>query len=72
MSQLSMWILKSSILGLERAISDLRSGNVICPYECNIRIRKYYNWPDVTTRTELVYDSMSKLKRKSLREQLLR
>lgn len=58
--------------GLERAICDLKLGKTYCPYECNNRVREYYNWPNVTTRTEVVYDSMMKLKGKTLRQQLLR
>nr|CAI5819883.1 unnamed protein product [Callosobruchus analis] len=41
--------------GLEKAITDLKMGNVVCPYECNLRVRKYYNWKNVSSRTEIVY-----------------
>lgn len=56
------------IAGLERAIFDLQSGRTICPYECNNRIRKYYNWADVTTRTEKVYNCTLTCERKTLRQ----
>lgn len=42
--------------GLEKAITDLKSGNIVCPYLCNARVRKLYNWVDVTFRTNAVYN----------------
>ncbi|KAF2904665.1 hypothetical protein ILUMI_01507 [Ignelater luminosus] len=56
--------------GLETAISDLKSGKNVCPYECNSRIRQLYNWANVTARTEIVYDAISVEKTRTLEEQL--
>lgn len=47
---------------------DLQNGKALCPYACNSRIRKYYNWADVTTRTEKVYDSTFRFKAKTLQQ----
>lgn len=35
---------------------------VLCPYECNEILRKLYNWNDITTRTERVYQRVLKEK----------
>ncbi|KAJ8950107.1 hypothetical protein NQ318_017832 [Aromia moschata] len=56
--------------GLEKAIADLKEGNVVCPYECNIRIRKYYNWENVSARTEVVYQKVTQEGVKDLGHQL--
>ncbi|KAJ8981835.1 hypothetical protein NQ317_004785 [Molorchus minor] len=56
--------------GLETAIADLKAGNVVCPYECNMRIRKYYNWENVSARTEVVYQKISQESSKKLGQQL--
>ncbi|KAJ8964138.1 hypothetical protein NQ314_005106 [Rhamnusium bicolor] len=52
--------------GLEKAITDIKNGEVVCPYECNMRIRKYYNWENVAARTELVYNKVSQERYKDL------
>lgn len=57
-----------NVLGLERAIHDYENGRTICPYECNNRIRTYYNWADVTTRTEKVYNNTFKCREKTLKQ----
>lgn len=62
--------LKPKFSELEKAIDDLNNGRTICPFECNDRIRRYYNWPNITTRTEVVYNSMVKREKKSLKQQL--
>ncbi|XP_023312820.1 phosphatidylinositol N-acetylglucosaminyltransferase subunit A-like, partial [Anoplophora glabripennis] len=56
--------------GLDKAISDLKEGKVVCPYECNMRIRKYYNWENVSSRTEVVYHRVSQESTKNLGQQL--
>ncbi|XP_018332775.1 phosphatidylinositol N-acetylglucosaminyltransferase subunit A isoform X2 [Agrilus planipennis] len=48
----------SLIDGLEIAINDLENGKCICPYECNMTIRKLYNWENIAKRTVKVYDSV--------------
>ncbi|XP_060517613.1 phosphatidylinositol N-acetylglucosaminyltransferase subunit A [Cylas formicarius] len=53
--------------GLENAIRDLKLGHCVCPYECNRRVRKYYNWENVSSRTEIVYQRVSLEERKGLR-----
>lgn len=42
--------------GIERALADLRVGNIVCPYEGNLRIKSMYNWQNIAVRTEKVYD----------------
>lgn len=49
---------------------DLAEENVVCPYECNKRIRKYYNWENVSARTELVYNKVSQESVKTAKGQL--
>lgn len=51
---------------------DLAEENVVCPYECNKRIRKYYNWENVSSRTELVYQKVSQESLKTPKNQLQR
>ncbi|CAH1981288.1 unnamed protein product [Acanthoscelides obtectus] len=56
--------------GLEKAITDLKMGKVVCPYECNLRVRKYYNWKNVSVRTEIVYHRVSQEQDRELGERL--
>ncbi|CAH0557708.1 unnamed protein product [Brassicogethes aeneus] len=56
--------------GLNTAIKDLKEDNVVCPYECNKRVRKYYNWENISERTETVYQRIFHERRKSLKKQL--
>lgn len=53
-------------------MTDLREGRIVCPYECNARIRSYYNWENVTSRTEIVYSKVVQENTKDLREHLNR
>ncbi|XP_017784319.1 PREDICTED: phosphatidylinositol N-acetylglucosaminyltransferase subunit A [Nicrophorus vespilloides] len=57
--------------GLELAMKNLKDGNVVCPYSCNNRIKRYYSWKAVTKRTEVVYDRISGEENKELGELLL-
>lgn len=54
---------ESLIEGLEEALNDLKNKRNVCPYECNMRTRSYYNWPNVTSRTELVYKKVLRIER---------
>ncbi|XP_066147511.1 phosphatidylinositol N-acetylglucosaminyltransferase subunit A isoform X2 [Euwallacea fornicatus] len=56
--------------GLERAISELKNDEFVCPYACNKRIQKYYNWQDVSRRTQIVYNVLSEEDPKTLRQML--
>jgi phosphatidylinositol glycan class A protein len=58
------------IKGLETAIDDLKNTKVLCPYECNLRIRNYYNWENVSKRTEIVYQKVIQERGKTLQQQL--
>ncbi|KAM3968089.1 phosphatidylinositol glycan anchor biosynthesis class A [Aphomia sociella] len=60
----------SLIEGIESAMRDISEGNMLCPYECNKRVRIMYNWMDVTRRTEIVYNKISQNKNKPLGKQL--
>ncbi|KAJ0179589.1 hypothetical protein K1T71_005301 [Dendrolimus kikuchii] len=60
----------SLVDGVERAMSDLKNGKIMCPYECNRLIRKMYNWMDITRRTEIVYNKIALNRNKPLGEQL--
>ncbi|XP_011306452.1 N-acetylglucosaminyl-phosphatidylinositol biosynthetic protein [Fopius arisanus] len=56
--------------GLERAIADYTSGNIICPLEVHKKIISFYNWYDVTRRTQIVYDAVRREDQKTLGHQL--
>ncbi|XP_031830102.1 phosphatidylinositol glycan anchor biosynthesis class A isoform X2 [Nomia melanderi] len=56
--------------GLETAIADYRKNNVRCLFEANKRISLFYNWFNITRRTEIVYNLARQEKRKTLGEQL--
>lgn len=56
--------------GLGRAIHDYKSGNTICPFEVHRKIVSFYNWFDVTRRTEIVYDAVQRETQKTLGHQL--
>lgn len=47
------------LTGIERALGNLKHGNVVCPYECNLRIKSMYNWQNVALRTEKVYNCVA-------------
>lgn len=57
-----IWLGEPTVNGLigalERAIKDFESGNVVCALEAHNRIRKYYRWPEIAKRTEIIYDSL--------------
>ena len=57
--------------GLEQAISDYKAGRVICPTEVHKKISSFYNWKNVTIRTEVVYDIVRNEKKGDLGRQLL-
>lgn len=59
-------------VGLERALADLRVGNIVCPYECNLRIKSMYNWQNIAVRTEKVYDRIVLEPTRKLEDQLRR
>jgi len=56
--------------GLEEAIKDLGNGQFVCPYACNKRIEKYYNWQNVSERTEVVYKTVAQEETKTLKQML--
>ncbi|XP_026672017.1 N-acetylglucosaminyl-phosphatidylinositol biosynthetic protein isoform X2 [Ceratina calcarata] len=58
------------IEGLESAISDYKEGNTRCPLETHKRISLYYNWFNITRRTEVVYNLVKKEDEKKLGQQL--
>ncbi|XP_022122607.2 phosphatidylinositol N-acetylglucosaminyltransferase subunit A [Pieris rapae] len=60
----------SIINSLEVAITDIKDGQFVCPFQCNINVRTMYNWMDVTRRTEIVYDKILLNKNKPLGLQL--
>ncbi|KAL0884251.1 hypothetical protein ABMA27_016241 [Loxostege sticticalis] len=60
----------SLVAGIENAMKDLKEGKILCPYECNRKVRKMYNWLDISRRTEIVYDKISLNKNKTLGLQL--
>ncbi|GFG29493.1 hypothetical protein Cfor_05052 [Coptotermes formosanus] len=60
----------SLLLGLETALANLRSGNVVPPLECHRRVASLYNWMDVARRTEAVYHRVAGEKSKTLGSQL--
>lgn len=56
--------------GLETAIADYKKDNIKCLFEANKRISLFYNWFNITRRTEIVYNLARQEKRKTLGEQL--
>ncbi|XP_044750914.1 phosphatidylinositol N-acetylglucosaminyltransferase subunit A [Coccinella septempunctata] len=60
----------SIIQALCNAIKDLKLGNTICPYTCNKRIRGYYNWENVSSRTEIVYRNIPQESKQHLGKKL--
>jgi hypothetical protein len=58
------------LLGLETALANLRSGNVVPPWDCHHRVASLYNWMDVARRTEAVYHRVAGEKNKTLGSQL--
>ncbi|KAI4465834.1 n-acetylglucosaminyl-phosphatidylinositol biosynthetic protein [Holotrichia oblita] len=62
----------NSIEGLSRAIQDFKSKNFVCPYDCHQRIKEYYNWSNVTVRTERVYNKIFNEEQHSLAQKLAR
>nr|CAD7256040.1 unnamed protein product [Timema shepardi] len=64
------FIIEALLLGLETAIANLKAGKVVSPTECHKRVKSLYNWMNVTQRTEIVYNTIAKEKRKTLGAQL--
>ncbi|CAK9803316.1 Phosphatidylinositol N-acetylglucosaminyltransferase subunit A [Anthophora quadrimaculata] len=58
------------IEGLETAIKDYKEGNTICPLKMHRRISLFYNWFNITKRTEVVYNIVKQDNKKNLGEQL--
>jgi phosphatidylinositol glycan class A protein len=67
-----LWIVTALLLGLETALANLRSGNVVPPWDCHHRVALLYNWMDVARRTETVYHRVAGEKSKTLGSQLHR
>lgn len=53
-------------------MADHKKGKIVCPYECNARIRSYYNWENVTSRTEVVYNKVVQENTKTVAQHLNR
>jgi phosphatidylinositol glycan class A protein len=64
------WTVTALLLGLETALANLRSGNVVPPWDCHHRVASLYNWMDVAHRTEAVYHRVAGEKNKTLGSQL--
>lgn len=58
------------IEGLEIAITDYEKGNVRSPFEVHRKISLFYNWFNITKRTEIVYNLVKRETRKNLGQQL--
>lgn len=58
------------IEGLETAIVDYKKGNVRCPSEMHRRIGIFYNWFNITKRTEIVYNLVKHKAKRNLGQQL--
>lgn len=57
----------SLLLGLETAISNFKSGNIVSPLECHARVSPLYSWTNVTQRTEIVYNKIVNEPKKPLK-----
>lgn len=60
----------SLVRGIEKAITDIKEGNIMCPFKCNRLVREMYSWMDITKRTEIVYNRILRNKNKPLGQQL--
>ncbi|KAK2580532.1 hypothetical protein KPH14_006263 [Odynerus spinipes] len=58
------------IEGLEHAMSDYMKGNISHPLDVHRRISLFYNWFNITKRTEIVYNLVSNEAKKNLGQQL--
>lgn len=47
-----------------------QNDRILCPYECNEILRKLYNWNNITTRTQRVYQRVLKEKDPSFGDKL--
>lgn len=56
--------------GIDAAIADYIAGKQVSPIKAHKRIASFYNWFDVTKRTEVVYNLVEKEKQKNLGKQL--
>ena len=58
-----IWLTEPSVqglvLGIEKALTDLKEGRVVDCNECHFRIKKYYKWEEIASRTENVYKAVS-------------
>ncbi|KAL4221229.1 hypothetical protein ACF0H5_019493 [Mactra antiquata] len=63
---------KALVVALDEAISDHRAGNVLHPLEAHERIKTMYTWPNVATRTEVVYDMVQTLPHRDKRTRINR
>lgn len=59
------------IEGLESAITDYKEGNIKCPMEMHKKISLFYNWFNITKRTEVVYNLVKQESNKNLGQQLV-
>lgn len=57
--------------GVDCAIADYVNGRQMCPMRAHKRIASYYNWFNVTKRTEIVYALVEKEEQKTLGQQLV-
>ncbi|XP_046423397.1 phosphatidylinositol N-acetylglucosaminyltransferase subunit A isoform X1 [Neodiprion fabricii] len=58
------------VQGIDSAIADYVTGKQMCPFKAHKQIASFYNWFDVTKRTEVVYGLVEKEKQKNLGQQL--
>lgn len=58
------------IEGLEMAIADYKKGDIKCSFEMHRRIGLYYNWFNITKRTEIVYNLVKCETKRNLGQQL--
>uniref|UniRef100_A0A8D8VRS8 phosphatidylinositol N-acetylglucosaminyltransferase n=1 Tax=Cacopsylla melanoneura TaxID=428564 RepID=A0A8D8VRS8_9HEMI len=50
----------SLIAGIEAAMSDLKNGRTISPFKCHETVKSLYNWVNVSERTEIVYERVTR------------
>lgn len=58
--------------GLEQAIHDILSNKYIDAKEMHFRVKNYYKWENVLSRTEAVYDAASKDAHQSFGQRLIK
>lgn len=56
------------IKGIESALHVVKSGQIVCPYKLNLKVKGMYDWGNIASRVERVYDLISCQKKRTLKQ----